>query len=135
VGDDDGDDTAEGGRMTNREVAIRVIRTLQGKGFEALLAGGCVRDMLLRRLAKDYDVATDARPRDVARLFRRTLKVGAKFGVVIVLMGARQVEVATFRSDKRICGRQAPRRPLNSRTRPRMRQGGTLRSTGCSMTR
>lgn len=85
--------------MTGKEAAIRVIRTLQGKGFEALLAGGCVRDMLLRRRAKDYDVATDARPRDVTRSFRRTLKVGAKFGVVIVLMGARQVEVATFRSD------------------------------------
>jgi len=58
-----------------------------------------VRDMLLGRRAKDYDVATEARPEDVIRLFKRTLKVGAKFGVVIVLMDNQQVEVATFRMD------------------------------------
>jgi len=85
--------------MTNRQAAIRVIRQLQRNGFEALLAGGCVRDMLLGRRAKDYDVATDAQPRDVIKLFERTLKVGAKFGVVIVLMQGRQVEVATFRTE------------------------------------
>jgi poly(A) polymerase len=72
---------------------------LQHKGFTALLAGGCVRDMLLRRRAKDYDVATNALPEDVIRLFKRTLKVGAKFGVVIVLIEGRQVEVATFRTE------------------------------------
>lgn len=85
--------------MTNKEAAIKIIRRLQRKGFQALLAGGCVRDMLLGRRAKDYDVATEARPEDVIRLFRRTLKVGAKFGVVIVLIDSRQVEVATFRMD------------------------------------
>jgi len=58
-----------------------------------------VRDMLLARRAKDYDVATDARPKDVMRLFKRTFKVGAKFGVVIVLIEGRQVEVATFRTE------------------------------------
>ncbi len=85
--------------MTNREAAIKIIRRLRRNGCEALLAGGCVRDMLLRRRCKDYDVATDARPEDVTRLFRRTLKVGAKFGVVIVLIEDRQVEVATFRAE------------------------------------
>jgi poly(A) polymerase len=55
--------------------------------------------MLLGRPAKDYDVATDALPADVVRLFRRTLQVGAKFGVVIVLIRSEQVEVATFRSE------------------------------------
>ena len=85
--------------MTNRQAAIRVIRDLQRSGFQALLAGGCVRDMLLRRRAKDHDVATDALPEDVIRLFRRTLKVGAKFGVVIVLIEGQQVEVATFRTE------------------------------------
>jgi poly(A) polymerase len=83
----------------NRQAAIEVIRRLQSNGFQALLAGGCVRDMLLGRPPKDYDVATDARPDDVMRLFERTLKVGAKFGVVIVLLHHRQVEVATFRCD------------------------------------
>ena len=85
--------------MTNKEAAIRIIRRLQSGGFEALLAGGCVRDMLLGRRANDYDIATDARPADVMKLFRRTLKVGAKFGVVIVLIEGRQVEVATFRTE------------------------------------
>jgi poly(A) polymerase len=85
--------------MTNRKAAIQVIKRLQRSGFQALLAGGCVRDMLLRRRAKDHDVATDALPEDVIRLFRRTLKVGAKFGVVIVLIEGQQVEVATFRTE------------------------------------
>ncbi len=85
--------------MSNKQAAIEIIRRLQQHGFQALLAGGCVRDMLLGRPAKDYDVATEALPADVIRLFRRTLKVGAKFGVVIVLTQGAQVEVATFRSE------------------------------------
>ncbi len=85
--------------MSNKQAAIEIIRQLQQHGFQALLAGGCVRDMLLGRSAKDYDVATNALPADVIRLFRRTLKVGAKFGVVIVLTQGEQVEVATFRSE------------------------------------
>ncbi len=85
--------------MTNRQAAIEIVRRLREHGFEALLAGGCVRDMLLGRRPKDYDVATNARPKDVIRLFSRTLTVGAKFGVVIVLIRRGQVEVATFRSE------------------------------------
>jgi poly(A) polymerase len=85
--------------MTNRQAAITVIKHLQRSGFQALLAGGCVRDMLLRRRAKDHDVATNAQPKDVVGLFKRTLKVGAKFGVVIVLIEGQQVEVATFRTE------------------------------------
>jgi poly(A) polymerase len=86
-------------RMTNRQAAIEVIKRLSRRGFQALLAGGCVRDMLLRRQAGDYDVATNAQPGDVIKLFKRTLKVGAKFGVVIVLLEGKQVEVATFRTE------------------------------------
>lgn len=85
--------------MSNKQAAIKIIRVLRDNGFQALLAGGCVRDMLLGRLASDYDVATDARPEEVTRLFSRTLKVGAKFGVVIVLMEDKQIEVATFRTE------------------------------------
>ncbi|MHC4570671.1 MAG: CCA tRNA nucleotidyltransferase [Planctomycetota bacterium] len=85
--------------MTNRQAAIKIIKRLRRNGFQALLAGGCVRDMLLRRRAKDYDIATDAEPRQVTKLFRRTLKVGAKFGVVIVMIEGKQVEVATFRTE------------------------------------
>jgi len=85
--------------MTNRDAAIQIVRVLKKAGFTALLAGGCVRDMLLKRRAKDYDIATDAQPGDVIRLFRRTLKVGAKFGVIIVMIKDQQVEVATFRTE------------------------------------
>jgi len=94
--------------MTNRQAAIKIIKQLVLNGYEALLAGGCVRDMLICRKANDYDVATNARPGEVMKIFERTLKVGAKFGVVIVLIEGQprpserrgqQVEVATFRSE------------------------------------
>jgi poly(A) polymerase len=85
--------------MTNKQTAIKIVKRLRSYGYEALLAGGCVRDMLLGRQASDYDVATSALPEDVIRLFKRTLKVGAKFGVVIVLVKDIQVEVATFRTE------------------------------------
>jgi len=85
--------------MTNKQAAIKIIKRLSRNGYQALLAGGCVRDMLLGRIASDYDVATDAKPNDVIKLFKRTLKVGAKFGVVIVLVEGQQIEVATFRAE------------------------------------
>jgi len=86
-----------------REFAVEVVRRLQDAGFRALWNGGCVRDFLMGRTPKDYDVATDARPDAVRDLFgrRRTLAVGASFGVIIVL-GPKQagnVEVATFRTE------------------------------------
>ncbi|MCK4959546.1 MAG: CCA tRNA nucleotidyltransferase, partial [Planctomycetes bacterium] len=85
--------------MTNKEAAIRVVKRLRKSGFEALMAGGCVRDMLLGRIAKDHDVATSATPDEIIALFRRTLKIGAKFGVVMVLLDSQQIEVATFRTE------------------------------------
>lgn len=80
------------------------VRTLRQKGFEALWAGGCVRDQVLGKLPKDYDIASTATPEDVIRIFgqRRTVAVGASFGVVMVLgpdKSSGQIEVATFRSD------------------------------------
>lgn len=85
--------------MSNRKQALSIVNQLRKQGFEALFAGGCVRDMLLARQPKDYDVVTNALPQQVMKQFRRTLKVGAQFGVVIVLVDDQQVEVATFRSD------------------------------------
>jgi tRNA nucleotidyltransferase/poly(A) polymerase len=85
--------------MTNKQVAIQIIHRLREAGFEALLAGGCVRDMLLGKKPKDHDVVTNATPLEIYRIFRRTIKVGAKFGVVVVLMGGQQVEIATFRAE------------------------------------
>ena len=83
--------------------AIEVVRRLRGAGFTAYLAGGCVRDQILGRTPKDYDVATDAIPPQIRQLFgrRRTLAIGAAFGVIAVRgpRAAGQVEVATFRRD------------------------------------
>jgi poly(A) polymerase len=99
--------------MTEREFAVDVVRRLQEAGFQALWAGGCVRDEQLGLVPQDYDIATNARPEQVQQLFRRTVAVGVSFGVVEVL-GPRQpgellkVQVATFRSD---CGYSDGRRP------------------------
>jgi len=86
-----------------RGFAAEVVRRLRDAGYQSLWAGGCVRDRLMGRAPKDYDVATNATPDEVRRLFgrRRTLAIGAAFGVVVVLgpKGAGQVEVATFRCD------------------------------------
>ena len=87
---------------SQREFALDITRQLRMAGFEALWAGGCVRDQLLGREPKDYDVATNARPEEVEKLFgrRRTLAIGAAFGVIAVQSrNCNPVEVATFRSD------------------------------------
>jgi tRNA nucleotidyltransferase/poly(A) polymerase len=87
-----------------REFAASVVTRLREAGHETYWAGGCVRDELLGRTPADYDVATAARPEIVRNVFgkRRTLAVGAAFGVITVLgpKGAGQVEVATFRTDQ-----------------------------------
>src|SRR5260370_7701151 len=66
------------------ERAISIVRTLRENGWQAYLVGGCVRDLLLGREPADYDVATDAIPDDVMRIFPETYAVGAQFGVVLV---------------------------------------------------
>lgn len=87
-----------------RDFALEVVTKLRDAGFDALWAGGCVRDLLLGGTPDDYDVATSATPEQVRELFgrRKTLAVGAAFGVIIVMAPRRtggQVEVATFRTD------------------------------------
>lgn len=79
--------------------ALNVVRVLQEAGHEALFAGGCVRDLELGLRPGDYDIATSARPDDVCELFPRTVPIGAKFGVILVVTAAGSFEVATFRSD------------------------------------
>lgn len=79
--------------------ALAIIRRLREKGFSAYLAGGCVRDRVLGVPAKDYDIATDARPEVVQHIFDNTIAVGARFGVILVVLGDDQFEVATFRAD------------------------------------
>lgn len=79
--------------------AREIVRRLGENNFSALFAGGCVRDMVMGIEPKDYDIATDARPGDVMSIFKRTIPVGEKFGVVLVIMGGKEYEVATFRTD------------------------------------
>jgi poly(A) polymerase len=85
--------------VTPRELANSIRATLRNAGHQALLAGGCVRDLLLGREPIDYDVATDATPDQVMQLFPDSVAVGAQFGVVQVWREDRKVEVATFRAD------------------------------------
>jgi len=96
-----------------RDFAILIVRTLRQQGFKAYLAGGCVRDLLLKREPADYDVTTSATPEQVMEIFPETYAVGAQFGVVLVPVPedqrtkgnenepprAQAIEVATFRSD------------------------------------
>jgi tRNA nucleotidyltransferase/poly(A) polymerase len=89
--------------QTQRDFALQVVQRLRTAGHTAYWAGGCVRDHLLKRVPKDYDVATSATPEQICRVFerRKTLEIGAAFGVVAVVgpRGAGTVEVATFRRD------------------------------------
>lgn len=78
--------------------ALKILRTLREHGFTALFAGGCVRDMLLGKTPGDYDIVTDASPREVRQIFRRTAPVGIQFGIIIVLMKGEKFEVAQFRT-------------------------------------
>src|SRR5947207_10903487 len=79
--------------------ARRIVLKLREAGHVAYYAGGSVRDLLRGQIPKDIDVATDARPETVQKMFSRTYAVGAHFGVIVVLENGFQFEVATFRSD------------------------------------
>ncbi|SHH64945.1 tRNA nucleotidyltransferase (CCA-adding enzyme) [Sporobacter termitidis DSM 10068] len=76
-----------------------ILRIIENAGHEAVLVGGCVRDMLLGRAIHDWDVATSAMGEAVSALFPKTVDTGARFGTVTVVTGRRNVEVTTFRSD------------------------------------
>ena len=81
------------------ETARAIAARLREHNHIAFFAGGCVRDMVRKFPPKDIDIATDARPEEVQKLFPRTYAVGAHFGVIVVLENGFQFEVATFRSD------------------------------------
>lgn len=86
-------------RKNTKQLAIKIVTTLQGSGYSALFAGGWVRDVLLKKPSDDIDIATSAHPEEVQKLFPRSVAVGAAFGVVRVISGKHVFEVATFRSD------------------------------------
>ena len=75
---------------------MQVIKTLQDNNHKAVLAGGCVRDMILNREPNDYDVATSCKPDEVEKLFEKTISVGKQFGVIVVVIDGMEVEVSTF---------------------------------------
>jgi len=114
--------------MTSRELAETICATLRSHGHQAYFVGGCVRDLGLGREPADYDVCTDARPERVQELFPRSIAVGAKFGVILVVardpqeqeQDAQQetveVEVATFRSDVGYSDGRHPDQVVYSRT-------------------
>jgi poly(A) polymerase len=86
--------------MSEKEQKAReIVRRLVDAGFRAVFAGGCVRDRILGIEPKDFDIATDARPEVVQKLFDRTVAVGATFGVIEVMIGDDHFQVATFRAD------------------------------------
>jgi hypothetical protein len=78
--------------------ALRVLYRLKEAGFQAFLVGGCVRDIILGHHPKDFDVATDALPEQVRRLFRNCRLVGRRFRLAHIVYGREVIEVATFRA-------------------------------------
>jgi tRNA nucleotidyltransferase (CCA-adding enzyme) len=85
--------------VTQKENALLIVKHLRDSGYEAYLAGGCVRDALLGREPQDYDIATAARPEEVQRLFPHTIAVGSQFGVMMVVWEGESFAVSTFRFD------------------------------------
>ena len=82
-----------------KAVAKKIVERLQQAGFAAFWVGGCVRDYLLGREPQDFDIATDARPEQIEKLFSKTIPVGKKFGVMVVVEDEQQFQVATFRAE------------------------------------
>ena len=84
---------------SQEKTALAIVRRLQGAGFLAFWVGGCVRDFLLGREPGDYDIVTSALPEQIEGLFKRTIPVGRKFGVMVVIEDGHQFQVATFRAE------------------------------------
>src|SRR5204862_872718 len=82
-----------------RDAATEIVRRLQAAGFEAFWVGGRVRDVLLGRQPIDYDIATTARPEQTEKLFPKTIPVGKQFGVLLVVEGGHEFQIATFRAE------------------------------------
>ncbi len=83
-----------------QEIAGQIVRRLQTAGFSAFWVGGCVRDFLLGREPQDFDIATEARPEQVEKLFPKTIAVGRKFGVMVVVENKQQFQIATYRAEE-----------------------------------
>lgn len=95
--------------MNHYDVALSVLKKLYEKGYTAFFAGGWVRDFLMDHPSDDIDIVTDATVEEVQKIFPKTIPVGVNFGIVIVVEGGHQFEVATFRKDQ---GYKDGRRPI-----------------------
>lgn len=82
-----------------KATSLQIVETLKKAGHTAYLAGGCVRDMLLGILPKDFDIATSATPEEIEKLLKKTVPVGKDFGVMLAIKNGHSFEIATFRSD------------------------------------
>jgi len=87
-----------------------IINTLNSRGFEAFIVGGCVRDSILGKKPEDWDIATSARPEETEALFEKTVSTGARHGTVSVIIEGRSYEVTTFRIDGRYLDSRHPDR-------------------------
>ncbi|MCI8836174.1 MAG: CCA tRNA nucleotidyltransferase [Ruminococcus sp.] len=86
-------------KITLPNKVLLIIENLQMHGYEAYAVGGCVRDSILAKKPQDWDITTSAKPREIKRLFRRTVDTGIEHGTVTVLLGKESFEVTTYRVD------------------------------------
>ena len=89
-------------KIKNSEIyitAVEVIKTLSDAGFESYIVGGAVRDLLIKKNPKEYDICTSATPNEINKIFKKSKLVGQSFGVSIVLQNQYAFEIATFRED------------------------------------
>lgn len=82
-----------------KNTSIEIIKKLKAFGFEAFWAGGCVRDLLMGKSPKDYDIVTSAKPDEIENILKKTIPIGKKFGVILAIENGHSFEVASFRSD------------------------------------
>jgi poly(A) polymerase len=90
--------------------ALKIINTLKKNGYIAYFAGGYVRDYLLNHKSDDIDIATDAKPEIIEKLFSHTIPIGKAFGIILVIIDSSQYEVATFREDFDYVGGRKPKK-------------------------
>jgi poly(A) polymerase len=100
-------------RDTIIDCALKTCETLADAGFKAFVVGGAVRDLMLGKKPKDFDVATDATPEEVRRLFRRSRIIGRRFRIVHVMCGRDTIEVTTFRAAGNLGGDEEDERPTD----------------------
>ncbi len=91
-----------------KKTALNIIKKLKKVGYDAYWAGGCVRDILMHREPKDYDIVTSARPEEIQKLLKDTIEVGKQFGVMIAKVGKYHFEIATFRSEGKYSDARRP---------------------------